>query len=112
MSAFVDTTRPLIYLYDLPKSIATSIKINQIIKDKCGVELQEPVQFKDPRPHALTGIQSPFCIGIIKVDAADYKRVAEGIKYFEMSDGSSKVWQCRALPYDKDLVGQNRALTN
>jgi RNA recognition motif-containing protein len=112
MASIVDSSRPVIYLYDLPKSIVTSIKINQIIKEKCGVELQEPVQFKDCRPHFTTGLPSPFSYGIIKVDPSDFKKVAEGMKYFEISDGTDKKWQCRGLPFDRDLLGPNKINTN
>lgn len=35
--------KPLIYLYDLPKTIVTSVKIAEIIKKACGYELAEPV---------------------------------------------------------------------
>ena len=35
--------RPYFYLYDLPKDIVTSVKINEVIKTKCSIELQEPV---------------------------------------------------------------------
>jgi hypothetical protein len=112
MASIVDTSRQVLYLYDLPKSIVTSIKINQIIKERCGVELQEPVQFRDCRPHLTTGLPSPFSFGIIKVDPSDFKKVSEAMKYFEVSDGSDKKWQCRGLPYDRDLLGPNKVATN
>lgn len=118
MATIADTSRQVIYLYDLPRSIATSIRVNQIIKERCGLEIQEPVQFRDARPHAATGLPSPYCIGIIKVDPAEFKKVAESIKYFEMTDGSkeldgsTKAWQCRGLPFDRDLLGPNKVATN
>lgn len=52
--------KPLIYLYDLPKSIVTSVKITEIIRNACGYELSEPVQFKEPRPSIITGLTSPL----------------------------------------------------
>ena len=112
MASIVDTSRQIIYLYDLPKSIVTSIKINQIIKERCGIELQEPVQFKECRPHPVSGLPSPFTIGIIKVDPSEYKKVTDGMKYFELSDGSEKKWHCRCLPFDRDLLGPNKIATN
>jgi hypothetical protein len=118
MATIADTSRQVIYLYDLPKSIATSIRVNQIIKERCGLEIQEPVQFRECRPHAATGLASPYCIGIIKVDPAEFKKVAESMKYFEMTDGSkeldgsTKAWQCRGLPFDRDLLGPNKVATN
>jgi hypothetical protein len=39
----IDANKQILYLYDLPKSIVTSVKINEIIKNRCGYELQEPV---------------------------------------------------------------------
>jgi hypothetical protein len=39
MATIADTSRQVIYLYDLPKSIATSIRVNQIIKERCGLEI-------------------------------------------------------------------------
>jgi hypothetical protein len=36
-------TKQILYLYDLPKGIVTSVKINEIIKNRCGYELNEPV---------------------------------------------------------------------
>jgi hypothetical protein len=112
MASIVDNTRPILYLYDLPKSIVTSIKINQIIKERCNLELQEPVQFRECRPHQATGLPSPFSIGIIKVDPADFIKVKDGMKYFEVSDGSDKKWQCRGLPFERDLLGPNKIATN
>jgi RNA recognition motif-containing protein len=40
------------------------------------------------------------------------------MKYFEMTDGSieldgsTKAWQCRSLPFDRDLLGPNKVTTN
>jgi hypothetical protein len=105
-------TRQIFYLYDLPKEIVTSIKINTILKEKCGVELTEPVQFRDGRANPTTGLPSPFQIGIIKFDASELKKVADGMKYFEVNDGADRLWHCRGLPYDKDLLGPNKIITN
>ena len=114
MATIADTSRQVIYMYDLPQSIATSIRINQIIKERCGLEIQEPVQFRECRPHAATGLPSPYCIGIIKVDPAEFKKVSETMKYFEMTDGSgsTQAWHCRSLPFDRDLLGPNKVATN
>ncbi len=112
MASIVDTTRPILYLYDLPKSIVTSVKINQIIKERCGIELQEPVQFRECRPNPTTGLPSLFSMGIIKVDPVDFNKVRESMKYFDMTDGSDKKWNCRCLPFDRDLLGPNKINTN
>jgi len=104
--------KPFIYLYDMPKSIVTSVKIAEIIKKESGYELTEPVQFKDPRVSPFSGLPSPLIAGIIKVDQSEHLKVAKAIKYFEVSDGQSKVWSCRALPFDKDLIGGNKNIIN
>jgi hypothetical protein len=67
----------LIYLYDMPKGLVTSVKIHKIIKDLTGYDMQEPVQFRECKPHFLTGMQSPYWNGIIKVDNSEAKRIAD-----------------------------------
>ena len=62
--------KPFIYLYDMPKSIATSVKIADVIKKMSGYELTEPVQFKEPRISPISGLPSPLIAGIIKIDQA------------------------------------------
>jgi len=80
-------SKPSIYLYDLPKSIVTSIKITEIIRNASKYELTEPVHFKDARICIITGLMSPLINGIIKVDKKDFLAVAKAIKYFDISDG-------------------------
>ncbi len=48
---------------------------------------------------------SPLIGGVIEVDQKDFQAVAKAIKYFDISDGSGKVWHCRALPCMKELFG-------
>lgn len=108
----IQENKPLIYLYDLPKSIVTSVKITEIIRKAATYELTEPVQFKDARISATTGLLSPLINGIIKVDQKDFQAVAKAIKYFEITDGQTKTWQCRALPFDKDLIGGQKNILN
>jgi hypothetical protein len=108
-------SKPLIYLYDLPKSLVTSVRINDIIKKACsGYELSEPVQFKEQRISTTTGLPSPLLNGIIKVDQTKFLEIVEAIKYFDIADSQDdkKVWRCRALPYDKDLIGNQKHITN
>ena len=107
-----------IYLYDLPKSRVTSIMISKIIKEMAGYELQDPVQFKDyrQRPQA-TGSEQDFCWGIIKVDPNQVQQVSKLIKYFYIDygkdgNGQPLLWECRALPYDRDLYGGTQQRTN
>ena len=102
-----------IYLYDLPKDLVTSVKISKVIKDLANYDLQEPVQFRDCKPHPTTGLPSPFCYGIIKVESTQLQQIAQAIKYFELTDGDdSRKWQCRALPFDRELLGANKNTTN
>jgi len=102
-----------VYLYDLPKDLVTSVKISKVIKDLANYDLQEPVQFRDCKPHPTTGLPSPFCYGIIKVDGSQLQQIAQAIKYFELTDGDdSRKWQCRALPFDRELLGANKHTTN
>lgn len=110
--------KQLVYLYDLPKNLATSVKIASIIKAKSGYDLPEPVQFRECKPHPVTGLASPFALGIVKIDQQEFQKVAQAMKYFDFEDGSvdekgnKKVWQCRALPFDRDLLGANKLNTN
>ena len=73
---------------------------------------------RDARPHPITGLPSPFATGIIKVtDANEFLKVAKAIKYFDIEDGTDengkpRVWHCRALPFDQDILGQNKNTTN
>ena len=98
----------LIYLYDLPRGIVTSVKISQVVKDLANYDLQEPVTFREYKPNPITGIRPLTCYGIIKVENSKLHSVASAIKYFEVTDGEGvKKWQCRALPYDKELLGSN-----
>ena len=103
----------LIYLYDLPKDLVTSVKIAKVIKDQSEYDLQEPVQFRDCKPHPVSGLPSPFQYGIIKVDPTQWEKVSKAIKYFNINDGDeSRKWQCRALPFDRELLGSNKLNTN
>lgn len=108
--------KQLLYLYDLPKDRVTSVQISKIIREKAGYDLQEPVQFRDCRP-LPNGLPSPFQYGICKVDIASLPQVAQAVKYFLMdlgnsADGKPVQWQCRALPFDRELLGANKNGTN
>ena len=55
------TDKNLLYLYDLPKDTITSTKIATTIKDKTGLELNEPPQIRrDPN--------KPFYSAILKIN--------------------------------------------
>ena len=81
------TNTELIYLYDLPKDLVTSVRIATIIKAKTGYDLTEPVQFRECRSHPTNFLPSPYTYGIIKVDKSEWSNVAKGIKYFKYDIG-------------------------
>ena len=92
--------KTLLFLYDLPKDKVTSNVIASIIKEKGKYDLVEPPQIRrDPN--------KPFYTAIVKInDPEKFKEVASAMKYFEI-EGKP----CRALPYDRDLIGANRSQT-
>ena len=101
----------ILYLYDLPMSIVTSVKISDIIEKRCGYKLLEPAVFKESRPHPVTGLPSPFVKGLVKIELSELKKVAESLKYFQVDDGAGNMWNCRALPFDRDLMASNKVTT-
>jgi hypothetical protein len=91
----------LLYLYELPKDSLTSTKIAAKIKDTTTYELQEPPQIR-------RDANKPFYSAIIKInDQNKFKDIAKAMKYFDI-DGKP----CRALPYDRELLGANRQNAN
>lgn len=105
MAAYnADQQQHLIYFYDLPKDTCTSVKISEIVKEKTGIVLNFPTTFKkNPERY--------FDTAIVKVDNIEnsqkFHEACEKLKYFEI-DGKP----CRALPYDRDILGQNRQKMN
>lgn len=97
----IQDNNPIIYLYNLPKAHATSVKIAEIMKKVADYDLKDPVQFKDYRPNVNTGLPSPFVKGIIKIDPADLPAVAAKLKYFEFKDNEGSIWNCSSQPYEK-----------
>lgn len=88
----------------MPKDTCTSVKISEIVKEKTGIVLNFPTTFKkNPERY--------FDTAIIKVDnienSAKFHEACDKLKYFEI-DGKP----CRALPYDRDILGQNRQKMN
>lgn len=92
--------KTLLFLYDLPKEDVTSTKISTVFKEKAKYDLIDPPQIRrDPN--------KPFYTAIVKInDQEKFKEVAKAMKYFEI-EGKP----CRALPYDRDLLGANRQQT-
>jgi hypothetical protein len=87
----------ILYLYDLPKDSATSVKIAKVFKDQAGLELDMPPQIR-------RDITKPFYSAMVKINDPDkFKTACEKMRYFEIESKP-----CRALPFDKDLLGSNR----
>ena len=107
-------SKPIIFLYDMPRHIVTSVKIAEIVKKAADYDLTEPVQFRPPRYSAQNGLISPLVSGLMKVDQKDFQKVALAVKYFDITDSTdtTKVWHCRALPFDKDLMGAQKNIMN
>jgi len=87
----------IIYLYDLPKENITSVKLANLFKEKADIDL-------DIAPQIKRDITKPFYTAIVRInDPEKFKRACEKLRYFEI-DGKP----CRALPFDKDILGTNR----
>ena len=87
----------LIYLYDLPNDKITCTMISLIFKDKSGVIL-------DSKPQIKRDLTRPFCSAMVSIkDTKQFNEACEKMRYFEI-DGK----QCRALPFDKQLLGSNK----
>lgn len=85
----------LLYFYDLPDT--TSVKLAEIMKQKSNYDLQNPAQF-------MKDITKPFTNAIVRInDSEKLDQVARDLRYFEI-DGKP----CRALKFDRDLLGANR----
>ena len=86
----------LLYFYDLPDT-ATSVRIAELLKNKCSYDLQNPAQF-------LKDITKPFANAMVRIsDGEKLEQCAKELRYFEI-DGKP----CRALKFDRDLLGANR----
>lgn len=92
----------LIYLYDLPKKELTSQKIATAFETQGQHTLST-------KPQIRRDITRPFYSGIVQIkDAAQFNEVAEKMRYFKIGEN----W-CRALKFDKQLLGSNKEkLTN
>jgi polyadenylate-binding protein len=89
----------LIYLYDLPKDNITCNKIAQTIKDKSGIVLDA-----NQKPQIKRDLTKPFFTAMVSIkDPKKFSDACEKMRYFEV-DGK----QCRALPFDKQLLGSNK----
>jgi RNA recognition motif-containing protein len=59
-----DVQQNLLYFYDLPKDKVTSVQLAKLIKDKTGIELNVPAQFKKD-------IGRYFDSAIVKIDKVE-----------------------------------------
>lgn len=87
----------LIYLYDLPKIDTTSTRLAEAFKSQAGVQI-------DGKPQIRRDIARPFYTGIVQIkDSLQFEEASEKMKFFEI-EGK----MCRALKFDKTLLGSNK----
>lgn len=87
-----------LYLYDLPRSQVTSVKLAEVFK-------QQGIDIGSKKPQINRDLFKPFYSAIIHIENNEmYEKAKEQLKYFTI-DGL----QARALAFDKDLRGDNKA---
>ena len=92
-----DGRQNYLYVYDLPKDIATSTKLATYLQEKTGIVLSRIPQIR-------RDINRPFYSAIMTIPEEDKFQIAcKELRYFELADGKPS----RALPYDNDLLGSN-----
>ena len=93
----------LIYLYDLPRDDISCNKIAMVFKEKAGVILESKPQIK-------RDISRQFCSAMVSIkDPKQFNDACEKMRYFEIvGKEAGKQYQCRALPFDKQLLGSNK----
>jgi polyadenylate-binding protein len=92
-----DQQQNLIFLYDLPRDETDSRKIAMAFKERCGILLETKPQIKK-------NLTTPFYTAIVNIkDPIAFNKAIEAMKYFEI-EGK----QCRALQFDKQLLGSNK----
>lgn len=90
-----------IYLYDLPKEETSSIKIAEKFKHNANLTIGQPQIKRD--------MTKPFLTAIVKIDKdEDFKTACEKMRYFEIEGADGRMKQCRALPFDKQFLGNNK----
>ena len=90
--------RNYLYLYDLPKDKVSSVKIAEVFK-------AEGINVGEKKPQINRDLFKPFYSAIVHIeDPKMYELAKEKMKYLNI-DGC----QARALPFDKDLRGDNKA---
>lgn len=97
----ISINKNILYLYDLPKDEVTSVKISEAIKQKTDYELNDIPQIR-------RDMNREFYTAVVKIeDTPAFKEIAKKLKYFNI-----EAKPCRALPYDKEFLGVNRANLN
>ena len=92
-----DQQQNLIYLYDLPRDETDTRKIAIAFKERANILL-------DTKPQIKKNITTPFYSAIVSIkDPIAFNKACETMKYFEI-EGK----QCRALQFDKQLLGSNK----
>ena len=90
-------TQNYLYLYDLPKSEATSTRLASVLQAKTGIVLQR-------MPQIRRDLNRPFYSAIMTIPEEDkFALACKEMRYFELADGKPS----RALPFDNDLLGSN-----
>jgi hypothetical protein len=96
MQALASDKNNILYLYDLPKDVVTSVKICKVFEE-AGVVINTKPQIKIIEAR-------PFATAMVKIDnPADFEKAKDKLRYFEI-DGKP----CRALPFDRDLLGEGK----
>lgn len=92
-------TQQYIYLYDLPKQFVSSVQLAQAFKDKAGVTLAD-----SQKPQIKKDLTKPFYRAVVNIkDPDQFKQACEKMRYFDI-EGKP----CRALPFDRQLLGSNK----
>ena len=106
---------PYIYIHDIPNHLASSVTIAKIVKD-LGFPINEPVQWKLQRAAIERFDKNALIKAVIKCTPEQYNEVAAKMKYFSIpenrGEGMDFNWECRTLPFDRDLIGNKRDETN
>ena len=90
-------TQNYLYLYDLPKSQATSTKLASVLQQRTGIVLAR-------MPQIRRDINRPFYSAIMTIPEEDkFNLACKEMRYFELAQGKPS----RALPFDNDLLGSN-----
>ena len=90
-------TENYLYLYDLPKSQATSTKLASVLQNKTGIVL-------DRMPIIKRDLNRPFYSAIMTISSDEnFILACKEMRYFELAKGKPS----RGLPYDSDMINSN-----